>query len=136
MKKLYYLALLGLVVFEVTRVWLIMPMPGSQRLNSLDLAYTLHEYRWFFRIALVLLMLACGREAFRIRHVWAPALATLVVLAIAWLTSFRMSADAIFRQPEQLTFAGRAASRVPEDALVLGVERNGEAKATFSSTSD
>jgi hypothetical protein len=42
MKRLFYLGILGLALFELANVWLIMPMPGSQRMPSLDLAYALH----------------------------------------------------------------------------------------------
>ena len=41
MKKLYYAGLLGLLVFEFLNVYFIMPMPGSQKMNTIDLAYFL-----------------------------------------------------------------------------------------------
>jgi hypothetical protein len=46
------LAAVALAVYEVASVWFIMPLPGSQRLRSLDVAYALHEWRWVVRLTL------------------------------------------------------------------------------------
>ena len=50
MKKLFWLGLIGLFLFEIANVYFIMPMPGSQDMNSIDLAYFLYTWRWLFRI--------------------------------------------------------------------------------------
>ena len=49
MKKIFYAGITGLILFEILNVYLIMPMPGSQRMNSIDIAYFLYQYRWAFR---------------------------------------------------------------------------------------
>ena len=59
MKTLFWLGLLGLFLFEIANVYFIMPMPGSQQMNSIDLAYFLYSWRWAFR-AIFLLMLVVG----------------------------------------------------------------------------
>ena len=41
MRIAYVVGLLLLVVFEVANVYFIMPLPGSQRMRSLELAYLL-----------------------------------------------------------------------------------------------
>ena len=38
MKKLFYAGLAGLVVFEILKVYFIMPLPGSQGIESLEAA--------------------------------------------------------------------------------------------------
>ena len=48
MKKLFWIGILGWLLFEVANVYFIMPMPGSQRMNSIDLAYFL-SVAWAFR---------------------------------------------------------------------------------------
>ena len=58
MKKLFYVGLLALVLFELANVYFIMPMPYSQRVRSIDVAYFLHERRWWFRGALGLVIVA------------------------------------------------------------------------------
>ena len=49
MKKIFYFGFIGLILFEIANVYFIMPMPGSQRMNSIDLAYFLYSWRWLFR---------------------------------------------------------------------------------------
>ncbi len=39
MRRRFYLGVLLLVGFELANVYLIMPLPGSQRMRSLDGAY-------------------------------------------------------------------------------------------------
>ncbi len=53
MKRWWLISLILLIVFEWMRVYFIMPMPGSQQNNTLDIAYFLHQYRWGFRILLL-----------------------------------------------------------------------------------
>ena len=50
-RTLFYLGMIGLAVFELAKVYFIMPMPGSQRIKSLNAAYALHTWRWAFRRA-------------------------------------------------------------------------------------
>jgi hypothetical protein len=68
MKKLFYLGLLGLACFEVANVYFIMPMPGSQRMRSIDTAYFLYTWRWAFRDELggtpVVIVLAADGASF------------------------------------------------------------------------
>ncbi|MDF1504455.1 hypothetical protein PYV61_15980, partial [Roseisolibacter sp. H3M3-2] len=45
-RRLFWAGVATLVLFELAHVWLVMPLPGSQRLPSLDLAYALHRWRW------------------------------------------------------------------------------------------
>jgi len=49
MKKLFWVGLPGLFLFEIANVYFIMPMPGSQQMNSIDAAYFLYKWRWVFR---------------------------------------------------------------------------------------
>ena len=51
MKKLLLLtSLVLLILFECIRVYLIMPMPGSQQFNSIELAYFLGVNKWAIRL--------------------------------------------------------------------------------------
>ena len=38
MKKIFWFGLIGLLLFEIANVYFIMPMPGSQQMDSIDLA--------------------------------------------------------------------------------------------------
>ena len=131
MKKTFYTGLVGIVLFEILKVYFIMPMPGSQRMDSLEAAYFLHSYRWFFRIACGLAMAIGSRAAFQVRWrwKWLPGLLTILTAAVVWLFNFEMMADHMFKQPQNLVLKSRAESRVPESSVVVAVEHNGEARA-------
>ncbi|MFN9999095.1 MAG: hypothetical protein ACK52X_05675, partial [bacterium] len=58
-KTIVFIALLLLIIFELLRVYLIMPLPGSQRMNSIHLAYWLGSIITVIRIALGLLFCYC-----------------------------------------------------------------------------
>ena len=62
MRFAYALGLLLLVAFELANVYFIMPMPGSQRMRSLEVAYLLYSWRWPVRIAAGLLVAAGARR--------------------------------------------------------------------------
>lgn len=131
MKKLFYAGLAGLVAFEILKVYFIMPMPGSQRMDSLDAAYFMHSYRWFFRIACGLAMAGGARAAFQVRWrwKWLAAVAVLLAVAIGWFFNFPMTADHMFKQPVNLAFKPRVENALDEGSVVIGVEHNGEARA-------
>ena len=63
MKKLFYLGLVLLVLFEIANVYFIMPMPGSQRMTSIDFAYRLYSWRWLFRAIFVVMIVAGAASA-------------------------------------------------------------------------
>ena len=129
MKKLYYAGLLGLLVFEFLNVYFIMPMPGSQKMNSIDLAYFLYSHRWLFRVAFLLAMALGFSAAWRQRKKWAPAAVLLIVTAFVYLLNFQMSADKMFLQPHAVIMKSRSENKLPGNRLVIGVVNNGEAKA-------
>jgi len=129
MKKAFYFGLAGIALFEILRVYFIMPMPGSQGIESVGLAYFIHTWRWGFRVVFLLMIVAGVRAAFGIRHRWVPAAALLLAVLVTWLFNFRLTAESMFRQPQVLSFAPRERSAVDESSVVVGVEHNGEAKA-------
>jgi hypothetical protein len=130
-KAAFYLGVLGWILFELANVWLIMPMPGSQRMRSIDVAYFLFTWRWAFRAFFVTMALASVREAFAVRT-WrkvAPALGLIVATAVAYMTNFVMAADKMFEQPRTLTMAPVAQNTVDTARLVVGTVINGDARA-------
>lgn len=129
MKKIFYSGLLGLALFEVIKVYFIMPMPGSQQMDSIDVAYFLHAYRWYFRVVFGLMIVAGSFQAFQIRRKWIPLLASISVLVVTYYFNFKMTADNMFLQPEKLTFKTRAENTLSDSTLVIAVAHQGEAKA-------
>src|SRR5258708_2073588 len=129
MKKIFYPGLAALALFEILKVYFIMPMPGSQRMNSIDLAYFLYNYRWAFRILFVL-MIAVGTErAFRVSHKWLPALFTAIAMVIVYVFNFQLTADHMFKEPKKLTFKPRNENLLKDSCVVVAVEHRGEVRA-------
>ncbi len=129
MKKYFYVGIIGLILFEIAKVYFIMPMPGSQRMNSIDLAYFLHSWRWTFRIVFMLLIVLGSPSVFQTKKKWLPTLMILLVAGVAYAANFEMAADTMFYQPKTLLLKNAVSNRVDKERLVIGVEENGEAKA-------
>ena len=131
MKKLFYIGIIGLILFEIANVYFIMPMPGSQRMNSIDAAYFLHTWRWVFRAVFGGMALVGAFVAFRGKK-WEPYVAGICILAVAAVTyaaNFKMAADSMFYQPSVLTLKNRIDNKVAKERLVIGVEVNGQTRA-------
>ena len=129
MKKVFYAGIVGIILFEILNVYFIMPMPGSQRMNSLDAAYFLYRYRWFFRIAFGLMIVIGATRVFQGRRKWIPALALLPAIAVTYLFNFEMVADHMFRQPGALSFQSKDKNKLNDSSMVVAVENNGQVKA-------
>lgn len=128
MKKIFYAGLIGLLLFEILNVYLIMPMPGSQQMNSIDIAYFLYRWRWGFRILFGLILVA-GLFGSRWEKKWVPPLSLGIIACIIYYLNFQMAADHMFYQPKKLLMVNSGENKVDTGRLVLGVVNNGEAKA-------
>jgi len=128
MKTLFWLGLLGLFLFEIANVYFIMPMPGSQQMNSIDLAYFLYSWRWAFR-AIFLLMLVVGLFRAHWKRKWLLAIPIIILLVVGYMANFQMAADHMFYQPNKVLMASAAENKVDSGRLVIGVKINNEAKA-------
>jgi hypothetical protein len=128
MKVLFYLGLGTLVLFEFLKIYFIMPFPGSQQWNSIDFAYFLHQYRWVFRIASLLLGIAGLRAVLSGSKKWMPLLGLVVGVVLIALFNFKMAADAMFQEPKELSFLDSDAFDVNDSTLLVAIEVEGEAK--------
>lgn len=128
MAKYLYIGLVGLALLEAARVYFIMPMPGSQQWNSLELAYLIHSYRWAGRAIFGGLILLGAKQAFASSY-WIAGIATLLVLVIVYLFNFKMKADRMFIEPIDLSFSGLGNSPLSDSTLVIAVVEAGETKA-------
>jgi hypothetical protein len=127
MKKIFYLSITALIIFEVLNVYFIMPFPKSQRINSIDAAYYLHNWRWAFRVVFGFLIFFAGYQVVKSSK-W-HLLALIPLIAVAYLFNFQLSADKMFLQPKTLVLKNAAESVVDKNRLVVGIEQNGEARA-------
>ncbi len=131
MKKLFWIALLLFVVFELANVYFIMPMPYSQRVRSIDVAYFLYTWRWWFRGGLGLVIAIGAVGTFRApgwqRWLAIPALGAAGYVAYA--ANYVLAADKIFLPPTRVRLAPVAQNVVEPGRLVVGVDLGGEARA-------
>jgi hypothetical protein len=82
MKKVFYLGVLFYIIFEIANVFFIMPMPFSQEIDSIDVAYFLYTWRWAFRSIFILMMAIGVKNAF-LSSKWLPIVG-LILAAIAY----------------------------------------------------
>lgn len=133
MKKwVLYLSFILLIIFECLRVYLIMPMPGSQTFNSIDLAYFLGANKNSIRILLYLIILLPFIKIIKGNSIWEKiglAILSLVYIAIFYVFTFMMEADKMFLQPTHTYFYKIAENKIPIDKLVIGISENGIDKA-------
>lgn len=128
MKKYFYFGAIALILFEIANVYFIMPMPGSQQMDSIGLAYFLYSWRWVFRVLFGIMILVGLAKAFEASKIF-PAIFLLLAGFIVYAANFKMAADSMFLQPKQLVMASAASNSVDSNKLVLGIEYNGVAKA-------
>jgi len=131
MRKVFYAGALLLLLFELANVYFIMPMPGSQRMRSIDVAYFLYRWRWEFRLVFGALIVAGFWPAWHVpgRRKWIAPASLLVVAAAVYATNFVMAADRMFLPPTVLTMLSAARNKVETARLVVGVDLNGDARA-------
>ena len=129
---LLIIGFLILLATEILRVYFIMPFPGSQKADTIQIAYFLNNYIWWFRVLGLLLFVPAMIYIFRTSRWWKKFLLAFFVLLYAtvfYAFNFKFLADKMFYQPKHKILATVAANKVDSTKLVIGVEVNGQAKA-------
>jgi hypothetical protein len=131
MRIVFAIGVTGLLLVEIANVYFIMPLPGSQRMRSIDVAYLLYSWRWLLRVGFGALVLAGALAAWRTPgwRKWLVPGSLLVVGIVAYAVNFRLAADHQFLQPRALIMQPPERSTVAADRLVVGIEINGSARA-------
>lgn len=132
---LYALLISGVIIlvgFEVASIYYIMPFPGSQREESINLAYWLVNNIVYLRLIGLLLVaypvykfIFSGSTSQRVTLI----AFFLLYLMVYYQVNYRMRADAMFKQPRTITFLNAAENKVEKDKLVLGVVINEQPRA-------
>ena len=131
MRKLFYIGISLLVLFEIANVYFIMPMPGSQRMASIDLAYLLYTWRWFFRAIFVVMIVAGASSAWRTpgRRRFAVPVLLVLVAGVVYALNFQMAADRMFIAPKSVRMVPADRNKVDTGRLIVGIDINGQARA-------
>jgi hypothetical protein len=131
MKKFFYIGISLWVLFEIANVFFIMPMPGSQRMSSIDLAFTLYSWRWLFRAVFGVMIILGAASAWRApgRQRFAVPVSLVLAALILYATNFVMAADRMFLAPKSIVMLPADRNKVDTARLVVGIEIGGEARA-------
>ncbi|MBL7698098.1 MAG: DUF3179 domain-containing protein [Chitinophagaceae bacterium] len=124
--------LILLIALEISGIYFIMPFPGSQKTNSLPLAYWLHNNIMWIRILLLAVVLWFFIKVFRNSGWIARSIFSLLLVVYGFMfykINFKFQADKMFYQPKTKEFADASFNKVDGNRLVIGVLNNGEAKA-------
>ncbi len=130
-RVLIILLILFLFFAEVFRVYLVMPFPGSQVTDTVDIAYWLDRHIIWIRILILLLgIIALGRilKKGRMWEKVSLSLALFGYVPLFTVLNFRLAADRKFLQPTTKSFI-TASESIDKSKLVIGVAINGQAKA-------
>src|SRR4029078_3781128 len=111
MKAVFWLGLLGLILFEIANVYFIMPMPGSQQMDSIDLAYFLYRWRWTFR-CLFFLMLVIGLFRAQWKRKWLLIIPIIILLVVVYMANFKMAADHMFYKASKVLMVKAAENKI------------------------
>jgi hypothetical protein len=131
-KSILYIGFALLILFECLRVYLIMPMPGSQRNNSIEVAYFLGSNKNIIRIIIYLLILlpvysfiSHGNKKEKIITIGL----SILYLIIFYVFTFVMEADKMFYQPTKTYFFDASKNKIPTNKLIIGTTIGDESKA-------
>jgi len=133
MSRLFLIiGILLLFATEILRVYYIMPFPGSQQSNTIDLAYFIEKYKWLLRLIGLLLVAGPVYRFYTRKRLLPKILFSLIValyVLIFFFFNFRFQADKMFYQPTVKNFSGRSGNIIDSNKLIIGIYINGEARA-------
>jgi len=112
-----------LLATEILRVYFIMPFHGSQRSETIQVAYFISNYVWF--VPPMIYVLRNSKWWKKIFLLFFVALYILVFYAF----NFKFLADKMFYQPKNKILASVATNKVDSTKLIIGININGQAKA-------
>jgi hypothetical protein len=134
MKKSFILAIFIpiLIVLEISKVYFIMPFPGSQYNDTIGVAYFINNNIWWLRLLLIIIIILPVLYYLSNGKIWQRILliASLFIYAfIAYEVNFKLLADKMFYQPKEKLFANAQTDTTARTGLVIGVSINNKAKA-------
>jgi Protein of unknown function (DUF3179) len=129
---LFLIGLAVLIGAEIMKVYYIMPFPGSQVEETINLAYFIHTKIWLFRIVGVAIIAWPAFKFATSKNMWIawPAIVGIGVwFFVMYSVNFAMLADKMFVQPKVRMMASVEDNKVPLKNLVVAVSIDGESRA-------
>lgn len=121
-----------LVAAEILRIYFIMPLPGSQSENAVDVAYFIHTNIFYIRTVGWLITLFPLVHFYWVGRTPAKMIVTACLLGyilVFYLFNYKFQADKMFYQPDKVVFTSSADTVKNQQQLVLGVTSKGESRA-------
>lgn len=121
-----------LIAIEVLRVYFIMPFPGSQQSDTIDIAYFINRNIWWLRLIGICITIIPLFVLLKSGKRWKKILVISILVlygVIVYLFNFKFLADKIFYQPKNKLLLSANADTTNRQQLILGVAINDVAKA-------
>jgi hypothetical protein len=128
----FIVGIILLIAIEVLKVYFIMPLPGSQRAETVNIAYFIHTNVVWLRLIGWLMIIYPVFYFFRFGKMKAKIAVGLLMIAygvVFYMFNYELLADKMFLQPGQNVYASVEDNAVEKERLVLGINVNGEARA-------
>src|SRR6185436_11010943 len=100
---LFLIGFLFLLAVEILRVYFIMPFPGSQQSDTIDVAYFINKNIWLLRSIGFLIIIYPFFHILKYSGVWKKVAMFVVLLfyaVVAYAFNFKFLADKMFYQPK------------------------------------
>jgi hypothetical protein len=129
MKIIFYLGILCVIVFEITKIYLFKFISVETAVGTLDLAYFIHYWRWDFRLLFWMLILWGVIKIYDVEKpksiYWSIGLAA----SITYITNFILLPDLKSNLPKPIQLVGFKSNNVQSESAIIGVVLDGVAKA-------
>ncbi len=129
---LLIIGLIYLIALEIAKVYFIMPFPGSQKINSIDIAYFIHQnILWLRLLGFLMIIFPCifyFQKGKKLQKIVLPI--SLIFYAVIFYSfNFHFLADKMFLRANNIDFKEASIDSTNKNKLVLGVIMNGKSKA-------
>lgn len=121
-----------LLLLEIAKVYFIMPFPGSQKINSINIAYFIHtKIFWLRLIGIMIVLLPIYHFLKQGKLSQKIVLLTFIALyaIIFYLFNYHFLAEKMFYQPKYILFSNSTNDTTNKNKLVIALTMNGKAKA-------
>lgn len=129
---LFWAGIALLFIPGLVHAYLLMPFPGSQTLEAINVCYYLEKVIAVLRVIGAVILLVYLFNYFLSESTRGKILKSvllLVCLGTLYFTDVAYKAEAMFKEPKDVKFANALFNKVPQSYIIIGVINNGVAKA-------
>lgn len=127
--KPFYVGVFFLITFEFLLNFLTMPYPGSQKLDSIKLAYFLHHHKFYFELFSLLWIAIGGYSLFKGKQRLILLDCLTICVAVYIYTSHLYTAERRFPAGENPSFQSVHLSTIDKSEMVMTIGDTASSKA-------